>query len=69
MKKQTLLIALLTSFLFFLAGCDEGPAENAGEKIDDVADDIADGLEDAGNEIEDACEEAKQNMGAKNTNC
>ncbi len=29
-----------------IVGCEEGPAENAGEQLDDAADNIADGVED-----------------------
>lgn len=37
-----------------LVGCDdEGPAEEAGEKIDDAAEEAGDKLEDVGDTLED----------------
>lgn len=37
-----------------LAGCDnQGPAEEAGEDIDDAMDDAGDAMDDAGDEMED----------------
>ncbi|WP_017940500.1 MULTISPECIES: hypothetical protein [unclassified Thioalkalivibrio] len=37
-----------------LAGCDnQGPAEEAGENIDDAMDEAGDAMEDAGDEVED----------------
>jgi len=33
--------------LVLLAGCDEGPFEEAGEKIDDTVDDAKDAVDDA----------------------
>lgn len=36
-----------------LTGCeDKGPAEEAGEKIDEAIDDAGDAIEDAGDEVE-----------------
>lgn len=46
-----------------MAACEKkGPAETAGEKIDNATTDI-------GNKIEDKCEEAKESAGAKDTRC
>ena len=39
---------------FVLAGCDDGPAENAGEAVDDAAEEAGDAAEDAGEAAEDA---------------
>ena len=51
-KLQIAGIALFLSL--FLVACEqEGPAERAGEKLDEAADDIGDGIEDAGDEVED----------------
>lgn len=36
-----------------LAACEKGPAEKAGEAIDDVASDIADKTEDAVDSVKD----------------
>ncbi len=56
---QTISAALLAS-VFFLAlpGCDtqQGPAESAGESIDDAAARAGDEIEDAGETIEDAAQ-------------
>lgn len=45
-----------------LAACDEGPAEDLGERLDDAATDI-------GNAVEDACEDVRNAAGADNPNC
>lgn len=46
-----------------IAACEhKGPAERAGEKIDNAATDV-------GNAIEDKCEEAKAAAGASDTRC
>ncbi len=47
----------------WLAACDnQGPAERAGERIDEFA-------TDAGNAVEDKCEEIKEGAGAEDTDC
>lgn len=61
------LIALL---LVLMAGCEQqGPAERAGEKIDDATEELREDAKDAGNKIEDACEELKEDMGAEDKDC
>jgi len=46
-----------------LAGCsDDGPAEEAGEKIDST-------MEKMGNQVEDACEEAKEGANMDDQDC
>lgn len=43
---EVLLIALmLGSGSMALTGCEEGPAEDAGEELDDAADEVGDALE------------------------
>ena len=37
-----------------LTACEKGPAEKAGEKIDDAAKNIGEKMEDAGDKIKDA---------------
>lgn len=55
------LAALLASLS--LAACEQqGPFEEAGEKIDEAT-------EDAGNAVEDACEDAKEALGAEDKDC
>ena len=51
-------ILALLAFLFTslgIAGCDmsQGPAEKAGENIDNAVDDTGDAIEDAGDKIRD----------------
>ena len=41
-----------------LAACDKGPAERAGEKIDNAAKKVGDKMEDTGDKIKDAAKEA-----------
>lgn len=55
---KTLPILVLLAFLFTglgIAGCDvnEGPAEEAGENIDNAVDKTGDAIEDAGDKIQD----------------
>lgn len=55
---KTLPILALLAFLFAslgITGCDmsEGPAEKAGEKIDNAVEETGDAIEDAGDEIRD----------------
>lgn len=46
--------ALLTGILLLgLSACEKGPAEKAGEAIDDAASDVADAAEDAGEAVKD----------------
>ena len=53
-----------------IAGCEkDGPAERAGEALDESAENLSDRAQDFGNKIEDKCEEMKQEAGAENTNC
>jgi hypothetical protein len=49
-------------FIFTLAACGDGDAEEAGEKIDEI-------VTDAGNAVEDACENVKENADAKDQDC
>lgn len=62
MKRSLAVLAALplaSAPLWLLAGCDsEGPAEQAGEKIDEAADDVGDAVEDAADEIDDAVDDA-----------
>lgn len=44
--------------LLMVAGCeDEGPAEQAGEQVDEAAEDVQDSAEDAADSAGDAAEE------------
>lgn len=48
-----LLLGLALGTLGLTACDDQGPAEEAGEEIDDTADDVGDEFDDAGDEMED----------------
>lgn len=53
-----------------LSGCErEGPVESAGEAVDDAARAVQDAGKDLGNSVEDACEDMKAGVGAKDTDC
>jgi hypothetical protein len=41
----------------------DGPAENAGEKVDEAAEDTADAAEDAGDKVEEKVDEATEEDG------
>ena len=58
------LVTLMASalFVFTLAACEQGPAEETGEKLDEM-------MTDAGNAVEDACEDVKENADAKDKDC
>ncbi len=45
--------------LVALSGCEKGPAEKAGESIDDAADKVGESLEKAGESIQDAGRDAR----------
>jgi hypothetical protein len=60
--KNLMTIALSALFVLTLAACSDGPAEDAGEEFDKV-------VEDAGNAVEDACEETKEALDAKDKDC
>jgi hypothetical protein len=66
-KLSTLLLS--TVFAFSIAACSEGPAEEAGEKLDELSEDAGEMVDDAGNSIEDACENLKDAAEAKDKDC
>lgn len=45
-----------------VVGCEKGPAEKAGEKLDRV-------MTDTGNKVEDLCEDAKEGLNVKDKDC
>ena len=60
MKKISLLI-LITFAAIFASACEKkGPAERAGEKIDDAMSDAADAAREVGDDVESAVEELKE---------
>ncbi|MBT0586692.1 hypothetical protein [Alteromonas oceanisediminis] len=60
--KQLSKISAIAVFTFFLAACGDDNAEEAGEKIDEI-------VTDAGNAVEDACEDVKEGVEAKDQDC
>jgi hypothetical protein len=66
-----LVLLLAIVFAFGIAGCDsnDGPAEKAGQAVDEVGEELKDAADDAGNAIEDACEEVKEGVDAGDTDC
>ena len=52
--------ALISGLLLVaLSGCEKGPAEKAGESVDDAVDNVGESLEDAGESIQDAGQDAR----------
>lgn len=66
---KLLLLAMAASFA--LTGCDNdyGMAEKAGAAMDEAGDRIEEIATDAGNAVEDACEDVKKNVDAKDIDC
>jgi len=54
--------ALMLGGLLGLGACDDGSAEEAGEKVDDVMEDVGDTAEDAADEVEDAADAAEDEL-------
>lgn len=52
MKQQLTTALALTACLAFFACSNDGPAEEAGENIDEAADDVGDAVEDVVEEID-----------------
>lgn len=63
MVRNVLCILSLLLFLFVGAGCqNEGPAEKAGKKIDNVIEEVKDKAEDVGDKAEDVVDKAEDKM-------
>ena len=57
MRLKILILSIFLAVTLAVAGCNnDGPAEKAGEKIDETVEDVGDAVEDAGDEIEDAAQ-------------
>ncbi|TVQ71435.1 MAG: hypothetical protein EA372_09485 [Chromatiaceae bacterium] len=57
-KNIAFALCLVFASGMFLAACsDQGPAEEAGEEVDDFVDDTQDSMEELGDEGEEAMEE------------
>lgn len=66
---KSMIIAVCLAFASgtFLAGCsDQGPAEEAGENIDDFVEDTQESLEELGEEGEEALEELQEELEEEN---
>jgi len=59
--KHLLVILLLAATIGVgVTGCEaDGPAEEAGERIDNMAEDAQEEMEDAADDVEDAVDDAK----------
>jgi hypothetical protein len=63
MMKKAPALALILFAAVFAYGCEKkGPAEKAGEKIDDTMHEALDKAEEAGEKIEEAAEEAGEKI-------
>jgi len=57
--RNLLLIPALAALALFATGCEkQGPAERAGEQMDEALDEVKEGMEEAGEEVQEAAEEA-----------
>jgi predicted small secreted protein len=57
MRLKIVILSIFLAVTLVVAGCNnEGPAEKAGEKIDETVQDVGEAVEDAGDEIEDAAD-------------
>ena len=50
------LAALLVTSVLALVGCNDGPAEEFGEDIDEMSNDAGNAVEDAADDVEDSIE-------------
>lgn len=48
------LSALILTSLLALVGCDDGPAENFGEEIDESTENAGESIEEAADDVEDS---------------
>lgn len=60
MKKMGM-VMMLGMMAFGVVACDndDGPAEKAGESVDNAVDDAGQAMEDAGNDIQDKADDAQ----------
>jgi hypothetical protein len=68
MRKSRLLATLVMGGVLGtgLIACEQkGPAERAGEKLDDAAKDVKEGAQKAGDKIEDAAQDVKDKVDGK----
>jgi hypothetical protein len=60
--RNAILIAIVSALGFVGCEMNDGPAEDAGEALDEAAENTA-------NAVEDACEDAKEGVDAEDTDC
>jgi hypothetical protein len=59
----TMMLLMLFMGCMALTGCDnDGPAENAGEKVDEAVDDMKDTAEETANDIKDKVDDVSDKM-------
>jgi hypothetical protein len=59
MLRRLIPLALSVAAFTLVAGCEsEGPAEQAGERVDEAVESASEALEEAGEQMEDKLEEA-----------
>lgn len=51
---NSVVIAMVFAMTLGLSACDDGKAENFGEKVDDAADNVKDKAEEVGDAVKDA---------------
>ncbi|MBZ9558249.1 hypothetical protein KGQ96_09240 [Halomonas coralii] len=62
MLRKLGLALMMALMLGGVAACDnDGPAEEAGENIDQAAEDVGDSVEEMGDDVQDAAEDAQNN--------
>ncbi len=57
--KKLMFVAPLT-LLFFVAACQDGPAEEAGESIDEAVEETREAAEETGEAVDEAIEEVEE---------
>jgi hypothetical protein len=58
---KSITLPLLAALAFSVVACrEEGPAERAGQAIDEAIEDAGEAVEDAGEAVEDAAEDARK---------
>jgi hypothetical protein len=68
MRKGTILSVMVLAGMLggALTGCEKkGPAERAGEKIDNAAHDVKEGAKDAADKVENAADDLKDKANGK----
>jgi len=61
--RRLVVLLVAAAFMFPLAACEkEGPAEKAGEEIDETVEKAGEKMEEAGEEVTQEVEEAKEEV-------